>query len=190
MYTKPKETRLSAKPLLAGIVVGLAVSGSAALAAPVTDNTPMYDMYESDAETATTAPVAPQTTAQQAPSVTNPGDIRYMSGGIGADEQALFAVAQSEYPVKLVFADSHGAYMSDVEVTVMDKSGATVLALQTEGPILLMDLQPGNYAVQAKNKDNGQVKTQNIYVSDKTNKSYTLHFKATGQQDYGMKTVE
>jgi hypothetical protein len=143
-------------------------------------------VYDHDMATATTMPVQPQ--EQIAATVINPNGIRYISGGIGADEQARIEAAQAQYPVKLVFADSNGAYMSNVDVTVSNAStGETVLGLQTDGPILLMDLKPGNYTVKANDK--GQVKTQQLTVSD-ARKTYTMHFKASGPQDYSMTTGE
>lgn len=133
-------------------------------------------------EGATVAPSKPLRAEPQAE--VNPHGIRFMSGGVGADEQARFKAAEAEYPVKFVFASSGGAFMSDVNVTVTDKAGETVLGMMTDGPILLMDLEPGSYTVKAD--DHGQVQTRDITVSDSSNKTYTLHFKAMSPQDYSL----
>lgn len=113
--------------------------------------------------------------------VINPGNIRYLSGGIGQDEQMMLKQAEADYPVKVVFANTNGAYMSDVNVTVKDASGATVLKLVTDGPVLLMDLKPGAYTLSAD--DGGQVKSQKLNVSD-SNRTYTLHFKTAEPLGY------
>lgn len=113
--------------------------------------------------------------------VINPDGIRYMSGGIGADEQAMFKAAEADYPVKVTFANSNGAFMSDVEVMVKNSAGETVLGLYTDGPILMMDLKPGNYTLTAD--DGSEVKTQKLNVTDKI-RSHTLHFKTTEPVGY------
>lgn len=188
--------------LLAG-AAGVIVSGSAAMAAPayvqqgiepqaqpvttnsyvysrteVTTRAPQYQyMDNDDAYQATTTGMRKTDVAV----VTNPDNIRYLSGGIGHDEQMQLKAAEAEYPVKLTFANSNGAYMSDVDVTVKNSAGETVLGLTTDGPVLLMDLEPGTYTLSA---DSGsEVKTQKLNVSDSI-RSYTLHFKAQGTADY------
>lgn len=143
-------------------------------AVPVVNTTRMQDSREMGAVTATPERL-----------VENPNGIRYLSGGIGGDEQERFKAAESEYPVKVVFANSNGAYMSNVDISVTDKSGATILSMKTNGPILLLDLDPGSYTIKAT--DQGQVKTQNITVSDTAaTKTYTVHFKTTDAQGYSM----
>lgn len=124
---------------------------------------------------------------EQKPVVINPTGIRYMSGGIGADEQVRFESARSDYPVKVVFADARGAYLSSVDVNIADASGDTVLAMRTDGPILLLDLDPGTYTLSAN--ENGQMLKQKLTVAEAP-KNYTLHFVAQGPQDYSMNTSE
>ncbi|MCH2546383.1 MAG: T9SS type A sorting domain-containing protein [Alphaproteobacteria bacterium] len=197
--------------LLAG-VAGAVITSSAAFAAPSQQGTalepqalpahvhqeytytrtervvPHVDssaMYNHDADTATMVDrdySAPDQ-AHRSKNVNNPNNIAYLSGGVGADEQARLEAAQSQYPVKMVFSNTNGAYVSNVDVTVMNASGETVLGMQTDGPILLLDLEPGKYTVKAN--DHGQEKTQHIKVSD-ASKSYTVRFQATGPQDYSM----
>lgn len=115
------------------------------------------------------------TRTNMAAGVVNPDNIRYLSGGIGQDEQRLMKEAESGYSAKVVFADSHGAYLSDVDVTVRDSVGNTVLGLRTDGPVLLLDLKPGTYVLTAD--DGKEVKTQKLDVSGGM-RSHTLHFKA------------
>lgn len=144
---------------------------------------PRYDSYERQPVT----PMPQNNTLRTAPQPeVNPNGIRYMSGGVGADEQARFRAAEAEYPVKLVFANSNGAFMSNLDITVTDRSGNRVLGMTTDGPILLMDLEPGSYNVKADGQ--GQTQTRTITVPDNGIRTYTLHFKATGPQDYSMNT--
>lgn len=112
--------------------------------------------------------------------VNNPGNIRFMSGGIGEEEREQFKSAEADFPVKLSFANRNGAFLSNVDVSITDRTGQTVLGLRTQGPILLVDLKPGDYVVEAR--DNGEVISRDITVSSSP-RSYTVHFKA-GAQDY------
>lgn len=195
------------KPVLAG-AAGVMVSAGVAFAAPAPgyDNTqgaqvqpqtvpvrterytytdtettrtqPAMRYYDNDADY---RPATAGIRGGEMATVINPGSIRYLSGGIGHDEQLMLKNAEADYPVKVVFANTNGAFMSDVEVTVKDAAGKTVLGLTTDGPVLLMDLEPGTYTLSAD--DGSEVKTQKLNVSDSI-RSYTLHFKTSEPLGY------
>lgn len=193
-----------ARAVLAG-AAGILVTGSAAFAAPYhpqgtrvqpqdapvmterytythteTRRTPAMQYRDNDADYRAATPGNVGQPARAA-EVFNPGNIAYLSGGIGQDEQQMLKSAEAQYPVKVVFANTNGAYMSDVDVTVNDAAGEKVLGLTTDGPVLLMDLQPGTYTLSAD--DGGQVKTQKLQVSE-SKRSYTLHFKTSEPRGY------
>ena len=74
----------------------------------------------------------------------SPGPVR--SGGVGEEErQALERDAR--YNLKVIAARRDGAYLADVDVTIVDQRGAQVLATHMEGPWLLAELPPGQYRV-------------------------------------------
>lgn len=81
----------------------------------------------------------------------NPNRIRYISGGVGREEQERIKAAEANYPVKVTFAAEGGAFLSDIQVDVKDGEGKDILSLITDGPVLLMDLQPGTYTLTASN---------------------------------------
>lgn len=200
MFNLMKTKKPLALSLMAG-VAGVMMSGSAAAASYATQGmqpqtepvatqqyiysrttvteTPAYEYGDNDAnyEAATTSQLRSTDTME----TLNPNGIQYLSGGIGADEQMMLQQAEAQYPVKIVFANSNGAYMSDVDVTVKNTSGETVLGLTTDGPVLLMDLEPGNYTLSAD--DGVEVKTQKLSVTDST-RTYTMHFKTNEPVGY------
>lgn len=200
MFNQLKMKKPLALSMMAG-VAGVMMAGSAAAASYATQGmqpqtepvatqqyiysrtvvteTPAYQYRDNDAnyEAATTSQLRSTSTME----TVNPNGIQYLSGGIGADEQMMLKQAEAQYPVKVVFANSNGAYMSDVDVTVKNTSGETVLGLTTDGPVLLMDLEPGTYTLSAD--DGMQVKTQKLSVTDST-RTYTLHFKANEPVGY------
>ena len=68
------------------------------------------------------------------------------SGGVGEEErQALERDAR--YNLKVIAARRDGAYLADVDVTIVDQRGAQVLVMHMEGPWLLAELPPGQYRV-------------------------------------------
>ncbi|HKY90593.1 MAG TPA: carboxypeptidase-like regulatory domain-containing protein [Nevskiaceae bacterium] len=86
------------------------------------------------------------------PPVDTQGAIRYLSGGIGADESAAIKAAQSTFPLSITFSSRSGGrdvFLADVPVRIRNASGETILDVTTEGPYLLVDLPAGNYRVSA-----------------------------------------
>lgn len=98
----------------------------------------------------------------QLPAVRSAGEVRYLSGGIGDDEELEIRRAAADFGVLLEFAEvergsNHGKWSADIDVTV--RSGSqVVLSTRTDGPLLLMRLAPGVYAVEAARGGARQVK--------------------------------
>jgi hypothetical protein len=80
---------------------------------------------------------------------TSDAGVRYLVGGVGADERKAMEQLSGDYNVKFVFADTFGEYMSDVAVRIDDFRGKTVVRLVTNGPWLYVKLAPGGYRVRA-----------------------------------------
>ncbi|MGF1644375.1 MAG: hypothetical protein ACFCUJ_12065 [Thiotrichales bacterium] len=78
----------------------------------------------------------------------------YRSGGVGLEERAEFAREAGQYNLRLEFSRARdGAYFADVNVTIRDRAGKTVLALDQAGPLLYVALPAGTYRVQAVRND-------------------------------------
>jgi hypothetical protein len=90
--------------------------------------------------------------AMALPEVRIAGNTEYMTGGIGEEESTEMLSAARRWPLALEFAVKAGdqaQWMANVDVTVTDHRGATVLQATSEGPLLLARLAPGNYTVRA-----------------------------------------
>lgn len=86
------------------------------------------------------------------PPVQTQGDIRYLSGGVGADETAAIKAETSRYALTLLFAaksDGNDAYLASIPVSIQNSRGTQVLSTVTDGPYLLVNLVPGSYKVSA-----------------------------------------
>lgn len=104
--------------------------------------------------------------------LSNPSNIRFLSGGVGADEQQRLAAAEADYPLKITFARKDGSFVSDVRVNFSDEKGNDVLQIVTDGPILLVDLKPGTYIVTAT--DGADSKEQKFTLGKKH--AFAIHF--------------
>ncbi|HEY2254722.1 MAG TPA: carboxypeptidase regulatory-like domain-containing protein [Variovorax sp.] len=83
------------------------------------------------------------------PEMKSGGAGQYVCGGVGVDESTAMRAAMKDHPLSLLFARAGGAYLANVDVAVKDASGATALAMRTDGPICLVDLPAGRYTVEA-----------------------------------------
>ncbi|HEX6736067.1 MAG TPA: carboxypeptidase-like regulatory domain-containing protein [Azonexus sp.] len=78
-----------------------------------------------------------------------PGNIAYLSGGIGDEEREAIRARERDFNLKLLFAERDGAYLADVAVQVLDAKGQPVFEIPAAGPFLLLKLPPGRYQVKA-----------------------------------------
>jgi hypothetical protein len=106
------------------------------------------------------------TTAFALPDVKVAGNVEYMTGGIGLDESTEMQAAARRWPLALEFAVKAGdqaEWMANVDVTVVDHRGDTVLQATSEGPLLLARLAPGNYTVRASAA--GKVLQRKVHIA-------------------------
>ena len=102
------------------------------------------------------------------------GEVTFISGGVGVDEQNALAAMRGEFNLSLLFSIQGSAeYLSGVKVYIADSSGNTFLETTSDGPKLFAKLKPGNYTVTADR--DGQVikKSANVRVKQRTSLSFT-----------------
>ena len=112
--------------------------------------------------TVLTAVVAAHAVAATPEEKTSSDGIRYLSGGVGQAEVAAMREAAPDYDLGLVFATREGNYLANVRVTVSDRRGREILTTVTDGPMVLVDLPPGSYRVEAS--ANGRTVTRDVSV--------------------------
>ena len=91
------------------------------------------------------------------------GSVTFVTGGVGQDEAAAMKAAENSYPLALEFvkrAPPNGEFLANVDVTIKNRSGDTVLTTTSDGPFLLAKLPAGRYTVVAE--VDGQTKTRSI----------------------------
>lgn len=90
------------------------------------------------------------------------GSLRYSCGGIGLDESTAMRAAMKEHPLSLLFAAAGGAYEADVRVTVKPEGAGEPHNFTASGPICLLNLPAGRYAVEAEMA--GKTQRQSVEV--------------------------
>jgi hypothetical protein len=97
----------------------------------------------------------------------------FVSGGVGEEEKERIEAIQDQYNTKLIFTGQGGMYLADVAFSIQDKKGNEVVRGNTEGPILLTNLEQGNYTLRAET--HGFTKTRSIKTGA-TMKTYHIQF--------------
>ena len=100
------------------------------------------------------------------------GNITYVSGGVGDDEEGEMQATAKDYNLRLQFATKSGAYLAAVRVSVVDDKGKTVLDTVSDGPCLFAKLPDGAYNLSAVNK--GESQKRAVSISGKGAATYKL----------------
>lgn len=79
-----------------------------------------------------------------------PAAVKYLSGGAGDEERSQLMAQWPQFPLLIVFSASGGAYAVADSVRVANAQGTTVLEVAQAGPLLMVNLPPGDYRVQAR----------------------------------------
>ncbi|MCG2583972.1 hypothetical protein [Massilia sp. TS11] len=112
------------------------------------------------------------------PSVQTQQGTAYISGGIGAEEQAALAAVKQDFNLHLLFATKgSGEFRADVALVITDAKDAPVLKLTGAGPRVFVKLAPGSYKVQAT----AVGKTQQQSTAIKTGAARELVFYWEGE---------
>lgn len=102
--------------------------------------------------------------------------ITYLSGGIGEDEARAIGQAQG-YNLHMTFAiGSENKYVPDVDVTVQNASGQTLLTLNEAGPLVYVQLPPGKYSVVATR--NGEERRDTAEVGSGAARKLVFHWNS------------
>ena len=74
----------------------------------------------------------------------------YATGGVGEEERELLTQRRAEFSVWITTAAKQsGAYLADVRVKVTDAANRQILETVLDGPLMLIRLAPGQYAIEA-----------------------------------------
>jgi hypothetical protein len=99
----------------------------------------------------------------------------YMAGGIGLDEREQLAQARHQYSLRVATAArGSGAFLADVELRITDEAGRVVFDRRLDGPLLLVDLAPGRYSVEASLR--GERRSARTTIGAQDRREITFYF--------------
>lgn len=75
--------------------------------------------------------------------------IQAVTGGVGGVSENTITSIENNYNLKLVYTGEGGMYLSDVDVVIKDASGKELVKGLTDGPFLLVKLEPGRYFIES-----------------------------------------
>jgi hypothetical protein len=106
------------------------------------------------------------------------GPVRYVSGGVGKDQQAAMKQAASKYVLELEFVQGgKGAdvFMANVPVTIKDHTGKVILDARSDGPLMLAKLPDGQYTISAQNA--GKTESRKVKIEHGKHEMVVFHWK-------------
>jgi hypothetical protein len=103
------------------------------------------------------------------------GSIAFLSGGVGQQERETLKEMGKGYPLKLMFSNKEGKYLSDVIVKVRDQNDKTILTTVSDGPWLFINLPSGTYHLDASFKGN-EKKISKVNIEKETQKVISIQW--------------
>src|SRR5690606_11881686 len=77
--------------------------------------------------------------------------VRWLCGGTDEQEVAFLKQEARHYDMMLTFAASNGAYLVDVDVTLLDPRGREMLHTECDAPVMLVKVSSdGTYRIRAE----------------------------------------
>ena len=99
------------------------------------------------------------------------GNVYYITGGIGEEEQNYLESIQHKFNVRVTSSDSFGAYIGDTHVQVRDGFGQLIIESDA-GPLFYIYLPDGKYEIDTTIE--GKTKKKKIKAAD--GKTKLVHF--------------
>lgn len=104
----------------------------------------------------------------------------YIAGGFGLEEREELARARNDYRLRVATAArGSGAYVANVRIRIADVSGRILFDRELPGPVLLIDLAPGRYTVQARLRGETVQTSTQIGVGDR--REMYFYFQVPGE---------
>jgi len=106
-------------------------------------------------------------------------EISATSGAVGLEDRDRMMQSYGDYNLHLAFAQSDGAYLADVALTIRGADGRLLWRGVSEGPFFFARVPGGHYQVIAE--FDGKVQTKRINVSSVPGPLHHFHWKVAAQ---------
>jgi hypothetical protein len=105
------------------------------------------------------------------------GEVAYLSGGIGDEDEARLMARQNEFNLKVLFTINEGNYLANVNVGITDAKGNQVVQTVADGPYFMANLPAGQYTISATHE--GRTLTRRVQVGNKGLRSEHMRFPSS-----------
>ncbi len=93
------------------------------------------------------------------------GNVSYLIGGVGDEEELAMQGVAGDYPLLVAFTEKEGGkYIAGVQVTLKDRTGKTLVDVQSDGPCFFAKLRPGRYSLLASY--HGQTQKRSVDIKE------------------------
>lgn len=112
--------------------------------------------------------------AADEPLVQQADGVSYVSGGVGDEERDRILSIGKDFNLKLVLATRSGAYLSDVNIVIVDGRGQQRLDVKSDGPLFYAKLPAGRYKIKAA--ANGVLLQESVDVAAQGQRTVNLRW--------------
>jgi predicted RNA-binding protein YlxR (DUF448 family) len=105
------------------------------------------------------------TVLAQIPPTQHSNDISYISGGVGEEEAAAILAEAKQWPVLLELSqieNGRGVWIFGVKIKISNSKKQTIFDAQADGPYMLINLDAGDYLIEASYQGVEQKSSLNV----------------------------
>ncbi len=107
---------------------------------------------------------------------------KYVDGGIGDGQTRYMQSIARNWPMRIMFSQlKANEFVAGVNLQITDRSNATMLQLDSAGPLTYVQLPPGAYRVTAVH--DGQSQTRNVTIGRSSKTDVHFHWKGSVKAD-------
>ena len=111
------------------------------------------------------------------PKIQLENNIQIIAGGIGLDESIAIRKESKNWPILFEFSKINGSkaeWISDVAIVIRDSNNKLIIAMNVEGPLILMKLAPGKYLLEATFEGNKKIRL--FEIADLKHKKISIYW--------------
>lgn len=106
----------------------------------------------------------------------------YVNGGIGEGQTRYMQSIAKNWPMRIMFSQlKANEFVAGVNLQITDRSNATMLQVDSAGPLTYVQLPPGAYRITATH--DGQSQTRNVTVGRNNKSDVHFHWKGSAKTD-------
>ncbi len=107
---------------------------------------------------------------------------KYLNGGIGDGQTRYMQSIAKNWPMRIMFSQlKANEFVAGVNLQITDRRNATMLQLDSAGPLTYVQLPPGAYRVTATH--DGQTQTRNVTLGRSGKGDLHFHWKGSVKSD-------